>query len=127
MFFLSLFYGQQLQTHYGKSTSGTVLSGENTKDGCPFLPTHPDGCLHCWEGSKPGGSHAREGGHMGKGGSFQATFNYSENGGNTLKRESSVSVVPKVLWIFDRRINRFSVKPGRLGLGEETLQVLRLS
>lgn len=64
---------------------------------------------------------------MGKGGSFQATFNYSENGGNMLKRESSVSVVPKVLWIFDRRINRFSVKPGRLSLGEETLQVLWLS
>lgn len=64
---------------------------------------------------------------MGKGGSFQATFNYSENGGTMLKHESSVSVVPKVLWVFDRRINRFSVKPGRLGLGEETLQVLLLS
>lgn len=44
-----------------------------------------------------------------------------------LKRKSSVSVVPKVLWVFDLRINRFSVKPARLGLGEETLQVLLLS
>lgn len=44
-----------------------------------------------------------------------------------LKRKSSVSVVPKVLWVFDMRINRSSVKPRRLGLGEETLWVLLLS
>ena len=53
--------------------------------------------------------------------------NYSKKGGNIFKRKSSVSVVPKVLWVFNMRTNRFSVMPGRLGLGEETLRVLLLS
>lgn len=36
-----------------------------------------------------------------------------------LKQKNSVSVVPKVFWVFARRINRFSMKPGRLGLSEK--------
>ena len=58
---------------------------------------------------------------------FQTTFNYTEKGGNMLKRKSSVSIVPKVLWVFDMRISRFSVKPRSLGHGEETLWVQLLS
>lgn len=94
--------------------------------GCPFLPPHPDGCLHCWEGTNQE-EVVQEGGCMGKGGLFQETFNYHEKGGNMLKHKSSVSVAPKVLWVFDLRINRFSVKPRRLGVVEESLWLLLLS
>lgn len=56
---------------------------------------------------------------MGKGDSLQAILNYSEKGGNMLKLKNSVSVTPKVFWVFARRINRFSMKPGGLGLDEK--------
>lgn len=46
---------------------------------------------------------------------ISGNFNYREKGENILKH-SSVSVVSRGLWLFNMRINRFSVKPGRLGL-----------
>lgn len=56
---------------------------------------------------------------MGKHESLQAILNYSEKEGNMLKLKKSVSVIPKVFWVFTRRINRFSRRPGRLGHSEK--------
>lgn len=56
---------------------------------------------------------------MGKGDSLQAILNYSEKGRNMFKLKNSVFVIPKVFWVFERRINRFSIKPGGLDLNEK--------
>lgn len=94
------------------------MSEENSKGGCPFLLLHPDGCQHCWEGTVQEEIIKR--GCMGKGESLQAILNYSEKGGNMLEQKNSVSVIPKVFWVFARRINRFSTQPGKLGLSEKS-------
>lgn len=74
------------------------MSEENTKGGCPLLISHPDGCQHCWKGTVQEEVFKR--GCMGKGESLQAILNYSEKGGNMLKLKNSVSVIPKVFWVF---------------------------
>lgn len=94
---------------------------KTTKGGSPFLLPYPDGCLCGREHTRQEKAVQEE--VYGERWVVSGNFNYGDKGENILKH-SSVSVVPKVLWLFNMRINRFSVKPGRLGLSEETLQVL---